>query len=524
MNTTPDMAPRAPAPGRRRLALHIIVPALVALGVGGLLLESGAEALRPATPVTVRPVVFDRSQPEPEAAPLPQSGAQPARPGGQAVQAAGWLEPDPFVIAATALADGIVAEALALEGDYVEEGQTLATLVDADARLALARAEADLGAREAEVAVAQAGLAAAEGDWEHPVERERAVASARASVALAEAELAQLPSMIAAEEALLARDEEELKRAREALAQRAASDLEVIRLEQAVAAQAATVESMRLREAILLAQRDGFAAELAAAERNAELRIDERRALDGARAAVTAAEAAAAQARAARDEAQLRLERMVIRAPISGFVQRRLKAPGDKVMLGMDDPHSSHIAHLYDPEKLQARVDVPLADAAQIFAGQECEVVVEALPDVTFAGEVTRITHEADVQKNTLQVKVRVIDPSPVLRPEMLTRVKFLPAGRASGSAAAPAEDQPVLVPEAAIEGSGGSARVWVVRDRRSGAGVVRAAPVSIISTSDGWAKVRGVLRPGDLLAMEPAGLEDGERVRMRDAAEEDRS
>ena len=61
---------------------------------------------------------------------------------------------------------------------------------------------------------------------------------------------------------------------------------------------------------------------------------------------------------------------------------------------------------LYDPKRLQVRVDVPLADAAKVRVGQQAKVVVGVLPDRTFDGEVTRVVHEADIQRNTLQVKV----------------------------------------------------------------------------------------------------------------------
>ncbi|MFG0283554.1 MAG: efflux RND transporter periplasmic adaptor subunit [Phycisphaerales bacterium JB039] len=505
MTRQSELAHRAP---RRRPPMHIVAPATVALAVGALLLESGAEALRPAMPIAVRPVVFDRSQPEPE--------AQGTQRRGVAVQAAGWLEADPFYIAATALADGVVREMLVLEGERVEQGQVIARLVDDDARLALARAEAELETRQAELQAAEADLAAADVDWANPVERERAVAVARAALEETEAELAQVPAMIAAEQARLERDQEELERARKALARDAATELEVIIYEKTVESQAAAVDIMRKREAILRAKRDRLTAELAAAERNADLRVMERRALDASKAAVTSARAAVRQAEAARDEAQLRLDRMTIRAPITGYVQSRFKVPGDKVMLAMDDPHSAHLVHLYDPQKIQVRVDVPLADASHVFTGQQCEVVVEVLPDATFVGEVTRITHEADLQKNTLQVKVRVIDPSPLLRPEMLTRVKFLPDGAAAGSDAV-GDASPVRVPEASLDRAAGGARVWVVRDRRAGAGVVRPVAVTLVTAEAGWATVRGDLRPGDLLALEPAGLTEGQRVRMRD-------
>jgi len=504
------------------------VPLVVIVAVGALLLDAAAEVLRPATPITVAPVVFERQhghdvEPGPD-----QPAEQPARRGsGQAVQAAGWLEADPFFIAATALADGVVAEVLALEGERVEQGQVIARLVDADAKLALARAEAELQAARAAVRIAEADLAAASSDWEHPIERDRAVAAGRAALAETEAELAQLPSMIAAEQAALERVQEELNRSRQVYQQQASSELEVILLEKSEAAQEAAVESMRRREAILAARRDRLAAELRAAERNAELRIDERRALDSAQAALAAAQAALAQAEAARDEAQLRLDRMTIASPITGYIMQRLKSPGDKVMLAMDDVHSSHIAHIYDPQQIQVRVDVPLADAASVFTGQRCEVVVEILPDRTFTGEVTRITHQADVQKNTLEVKVKVIDPSPMLRPEMLTRVKFLPDSRGGGGGGEGGEGgdvgdgrSAVLAPAAGIDRSGDVARVWVVRDRRGGFGVVRPAEVSITEQREGWVSVRGELRPGDLIALEPAGLSSGERVRMQTTKE----
>ena len=194
---------------------------------------------------------------------------------------------------------------------------------------------------------------------------------------------------------------------------------------------------------------------------------------------------------------------MVIRSPIDGYVQRRLKAPGDKVMRMMDEIHSTHLVHLYEPGKIQVRVDVPLADAAHVFVGQRCEVIVEILPDEVFAGEVLRVTHEADLQKNTLQVKVRVDEPSPLLRPEMLTRVKFLASGaRGAPSGAARAPESSVLVPIDALHGNGDGAWVWTVAERRGERGRARVASVRVLAEADGWARVSGPLQAGALLVV----------------------
>lgn len=508
-------SPAAHAPPRRS-RVGLLVPVIVVGATIALLVWSAWPMLRPARPVSVAQAVFDRSA----ASQAVERDAREADAGGggQMVQAAGWLEAEPFMTACTALADGVVAEIEVLEGEYVEQGAVVARLVAEDAELALRRAEAALATARAEMQSAEAELRAAEREWEEPVELKRAVEVSRSSLDEARAELAQLDSLIEAGRATLGWLSEERDRIVKSRASGAASEIEEIVARQRAAAQEAEVASVEARRPLLEARVERWRAELAAAERALELRIEDERRLSDARAAKARAEAMVDSAEAERDEAALRLERMVIRAPISGYVQRRLKAPGDKVMLGMDDPHSAHLLHLYDPERLQVRVDVPLADAAHVRPGQTCEVVVEVLPDRVFAGEVLRTTHEADLQKNTLEVKVRVFDPSPVLRPEMLTRVKFLPRSAGDGASGEVQRDAAgrVLVPEEAIEDVGGLARVWAVTERSGGRGLVRSVSVEEISRAEGWVAVRGDLRPGAVLVVGADGLRDGERVVVR--------
>ena len=77
-------------------------------------------------------------------------------------------------------------------------------------------------------------------------------------------------------------------------------------------------------------------------------------------------------------------------------------------------------AILFEKGKLQARIDVPLSEAAKVNLGQIVEISSSILPEQTFRGKITRILGEADLQRNTLQVKVRIENPHPRLRPEML--------------------------------------------------------------------------------------------------------
>jgi multidrug efflux pump subunit AcrA (membrane-fusion protein) len=206
----------------------------------------------------------------------------------------------------------------------------------------------------------------------------------------------------------------------------------------------------------------------------------------------------------------LALSRTEISAPTAGRVLRLVAAPGQKKRLAMDDPDSATIAILYDPEHLQVRVDVPLADAAGLQIGQRARIRCSLLPDTVFHGEVTRIIGEADVQRNTLQAKVRIEDPSDQLRPEMLCRVEFLESRRPSsssptsgGGGGAPS----TWAPEAAIS----DGRAWVC-DPDSKRVEPRAVKTAN-ETKDGFVRVSEGLNPGEWVVLSPKSLEEGQRV-----------
>ncbi len=480
--------------------------------VGATLLLIGWNAwpvIRPARQVAVVQAVFDRTT---STEPLSQGQNSREVP---TVQAPGWLEAEPFYIACSALADGIVESIEVLEGDFVEQGQVVARLVAEDAQIRLRRAEAELAKAKSTLGVSLADLEAAERAWAEPVKLQRAVETGRAAVAESEAEIAQLPLLIESARATLIWLEEEADRVARSTKQGATNELEYIAAEQRAAAQRAEVGALEARGPILSARSEQRSAELRAAQRDLELRIEDRRRLDTAIAMVAFADSVIARTSALRDEAALEHERMVIRAPISGYVQRRLKVPGDKVVRMMDSPHSAHLVYIYDPDRIQVRVDVPLADAAHISVGQICEVVVEVLPDRVFQGVVLRATHQADLQKNTLQFKVKVQNPDPALRPEMLTRVKFLPP-RGDGVSESDTQSNRktrVLIPADALDDDGVSARVWIVTNRRNGRGVLSARPVAVIERSGSWLTIVGDIQPGALIAVGVTEPQEGETV-----------
>lgn len=486
--------PPKPYPWKSRIA----TPAAIIFAVVAIAGWSARDALLPATDVRVVPVVL---QPIASSA---QSASATSESAAASVltQAAGWIEPDPHAVAVSALADGTIREVLVLEGQRVQAGDVVVRLVDEDARLAVDTAKADLAARKAE-------LTAARTRWDNPVERRRITAVARGSLAESKAELTKLDDDIAAERARAGELTELLNRTEKMTSSRAASDQELIVLRYRLQAQQAVLKATEARRAILEAIVDQRTAEVAAAEDNSRLRIEETLALESATAAVM-------QAEAALGEALLRLARMEVRAPSTGVVMNRLAEPGGKLVLGLDSPQSAYVARLYDPTKLQVRVDVPLADASKVGVGARAEITVEALPGQTLSGEVTRIVHEADIAKNTLQFKVRVIDPPDGLKPEMLARVKFVTskAAATAGNAAVMSVGSHLPFVPASLVREDSSGTFLLVADRA--AGIARVRSVTLGSDSkDGWTAVSSGLAAGDNIIAEPADLRDGARIRI---------
>jgi RND family efflux transporter MFP subunit len=251
------------------------------------------------------------------------------------------------------------------------------------------------------------------------------------------------------------------------------------------------------------------------------LKTDERQLLEEAKAMVDAAAARLKQAEVAVAQTQLQLDRMTVLAPADGRVYRLWSNPGARLVPGMghDDGHDgSTVVSMYHPEQLQVRVDVRFDDLPQVRPGQP--VIIES-PAVAepLEGEVLFLSSLADIQKNTLEVKVSIALPPDVFKPEMLVDVTFLApqqpdAGRASR------ERERVFVPKQLVRQGENGAFVWVA-DRT--AGVARRTPITTgrRGTSELIEVTDGLNVSSRVIVWPREGLRDGQRIR---ATEEDRS
>lgn len=413
-------------------------------------------------------------------------------------EAAGWVEPDPFPIVVRPLVSGRVETLQVLEGAAVQQGETvIARLQSALLLAAEERARALVPLRATELQLAERSLAVAQAQWTQRAEL-------RGQFAAAERDLAKQHEELLAVRTMLAQTQGEATAAAAAArAQQALHDAggsNAIALARAVAtadAVAAAVATMTervtaLEQAVAAAQgqRD-LAAELLAAPVALQGQVDTAMAeVDRARAAHAAAVVDAAIA--ARE-----LGWCEVRAPIDGVVQQLLCKPGDEV-----GPGSGGICLLYDPQRLRARIDVPLGSVGGVHEGQQVELRSEVLGDRFVRGTVQRLQREADLLKNTLQVKVALHDPPPLLRPETLCRARFLGGGAEAGGTAA--GEREFLVPAAALAGD----RVFVFDPQR---GRARMVLVRQVATFGDEIRVRGELSVAQRVILAPVA--DGEAV-----------
>jgi multidrug efflux pump subunit AcrA (membrane-fusion protein) len=255
------------------------------------------------------------------------------------------------------------------------------------------------------------------------------------------------------------------------------------------------------------------------------------------RSAVKRAEAETRVARVALDEAKLNLDRMQVRAPMGGVVLARLVVPGQRLMPDANNPFAGVVVRLYDPAHLQVRVDVPLVDAAKVKVGDSAEITTETLGGRKFSGKVTRFVHEANVQKNTVQVKVSISDPAPELKPEMLAKARISTGEQAAEphGGGAGMEDMPgmpgmkapvesptaasggvVMVPKAALVEMPGMPRMVWVLDQQTSTAEMRHLRLG--SENGDSVEVLEGLRPGDrVLVNPPASIKDGVKVRAKE-------
>jgi HlyD family secretion protein len=484
---------------RRHVLTRYVLPSVLILGFLSLVAWTSRDLIFPPKPVTVVPVFSTTAEIRQEGTPL--------------FKAAGWIEPRPTPVRAAALAPGVVEELLVVEDQPVKTGEAVAELVKDDAKLALDRAQADMELRQAELDEAKAGLIAAETRFQQPVHLEAALGEAEASLAKIETQLKNLPFELRRAES----DHEAMQKdydgklAAKGVVAGVAID---IAKSKADAAKALVEElsdrsdSLKKEQTALTQRRDALKTQL-------ELLADETKAKDGAKAKVRAAAARVAQARVVVAEAMLQLDRMTVVSPIDGRVFRLIAHPGARIGSGMTQMtgyDGSTVITLYRPNMLQVRVDVRFEDIPKVSLNQPVEIDNPALSS-PLMGTVLFVSSEADIQKNTLQVKVEISNPPPVFKPEMLVDVTFLAAKQPERTSEVSQEVRLYVLRQLIHQDDDGSF-VWLA-DQSDG--IARKTTVKTgAAGSNGLVEVTsGLTISSRIIVSGTDGLRDGNRIKV---------
>jgi HlyD family secretion protein len=207
---------------------------------------------------------------------------------------------------------------------------------------------------------------------------------------------------------------------------------------------------------------------------------------------IDAARAQVKQAEGSVEFAQTELENTVIRAPVSGTILERNVEIGEFVTTGFvgDKGAKGYVVSLANLNDLQVELDISQNDFAKLGYRQAGIVTTDAFPDRKYQGYIEEISPEANRQKATVQVKVKILKPDDYLRPEMNASVAFVSSSKAARSGKPRLE-----IPQGAVRDQA----VFVVVDGRA----VRRG-------------VRTLIGGEDVIVNPPADLKDGQRVRPK--------
>jgi len=145
--------------------------------------------------------------------------------------------------------------------------------------------------------------------------------------------------------------------------------------------------------------------------------------------------------------AERQLRDTFIRAPFDGYVQKRLVSQGELVKA--QAPVMSVVR--IDPLKVTA--EIPERMAPWIKTGAPVEMSVDAYPDRTFTGELTRISPAVNTQTRAFPFEARVPNAESLLKPGTFARVHIETAR----------EDRVITVPYASLQYRYGVNRVFVL-------------------------------------------------------------
>lgn len=321
------------------------------------------------------------------------------------VSASGEIRAKEFVDIQAEVA-GVIQELKVREGDSVQAGDELLRLEDLQLKAEEASARAQVGAAEADVTNSEVGV-------------QTAVASLAAEQqALANARLEREQSATSAERAKASFARKQELHQKQLIG---SEEFEVSAAEARLAEQRLQWSTARI------------------AQSEAGVKVAETR-VAAAQAGLGAARQRLESARAGLARASDMASKTVLRAPLSGLITKLNVEKGERAVPGIQSNPIATLMTIADMSVIEAEIRVAEADIVEVEIGDLAEVEVEAMRDVKFAGKVTEIGQSPiqdatsgssqNQQSKEFKVVVRLLEPSPSLRPGFTANARITTAER----------------------------------------------------------------------------------------------
>ena len=185
---------------------------------------------------------------------------------------------------------------------------------------------------------------------------------------------------------------------------------------------------------------------------------------------------------AQRDILKVKIDRTIIRAPLTGSIAARTVSIGEVVSSGRP------LFKLVQDDPLKFRTPIPERFAGFLKLGQEIRVGVDAYPDRDFKGEITRINPTSESTNRSITIEALVPNPEGLLKPGFF----------AKGNLVYDEHGEAIAVPQRAVTIFAGVSKLFVVKDGKAEERMVRTGvevPGERIEITDG-------VTPGEQVAV----------------------
>lgn len=205
-------------------------------------------------------------------------------------------------------------------------------------------------------------------------------------------------------------------------------------------------------------------------------------------------------------EAEVAVENTSIIAPFDGTVLKKNADVGEIVapLAGAASSRAA-VVTIADMSSLEVDADVSEANITRVSPNQACEIRLDAYPEQSYRGYVSKIVPTADRAKATVLVKIKFREYDRRVLPEMSAKITFLKAGIDDQAAT----KSVLTAPSSAVARRNERSVVYQIKNERA-----VELPVAIGRTFSGLVEVKDGLKEGDqIIAAVDERIRSGAKV-----------